>query len=171
MASKKIAQVPVFVFLDENVSHGPVGKLKSANVPPKYKLKIIPFPPVMRYLAILDFQVVLFLKKLILSRQYNIRRILFNHPRPVFIFITSDGGFINDAEKGFTDWAKTGRLKGKRRRKETVKNIGFSPELLSLFLNDNFTIPIHVRFIPGGSNDTTSITIAKVIKALESFLV
>lgn len=170
MASEKFAQVSVFIFLDENVSHGPVDKLKSANVSAKYKLKIIPFPPIMRYLAIFDFQVVLFLKKLILSRQYNIRRVLYNHPSPIFIFITGDGGFVGDAEKGFADWTKMGRLKGKRKRKETIKNIEFSPETVSFRLNNNFIVHVHIRFIKGGGNDTTQIVIKKIIKELESFL-
>lgn len=174
MASAKIAKahIPVFVFLDENVFCAKFEKLKSAKVPSKYKLKIIPFPSVMRFLGIFDFQVSLFLKKVITSRQYGIRQVLYGEPHPIFVFVTSDLTFVNDAEKGFESW------KGDKKRKHQNRDMRFyrdpintEKDAIIIKLDSEYVIKIAIRYIKGGSKDTEQIQTNKIIKSLESFLI
>ena len=168
-ASKK--KVPVFVFLDENVSCAKFEKLKGACVALRYELKIIPFPVEMDGLGIFDFHVVLYLKKRVTSRFYGIRQILYHDPRPVFIFLTGDLSFIDDARKGFESW------KGNKKRKHQNKDIVLYKDPLSpandeiiLKMENDYRVGISIRYVKGGKNDNQQIILNKMIKTLEEFL-
>lgn len=163
--------VPVFVFLDENVSCAKFEKLKSVNVPRKYKLKIIPFPMVMDCLGVFDFQVVLFLKKMVTSRYYGFRQTLFCRFKPFFLFVTRDKTFLQDAEKGFESW------KGDKKRKHQNKDVILyrdplnpTKDAILIKLDNDHVANIHLRYIKGGPNDNQSIIIGKIKESLENFL-
>ena len=168
MASAK-SQVPalVFVFLDENVSRGRVEKLKSAKVPSKYKLEIIPFPKDMERIAIFDFQVVFHLKKRILNRCYGIHQLLYRNPRPIFIFLTADKKFISDAKDGFEIWIKLGNEKKRRRY---VNRIKLSEGDITFSLDNGYIVNVAKRLIKGGEDDTQQMILDKMMKSLEEFL-
>lgn len=174
MASARVSKgrVPVFVFLDENVSCAKFEKLKNANVPSKYQLKIIPFPLVMDCLGIFDFQVVLFLQKMVTSHFYGIRQMLHRHPRPIFFFVTQDLTFIKDAEKGFENW------KGNKKRGHQNRNVRFyfdsinsAKDTIIIRRDNDYPVHIFVKYIKGGENDTQQTVISKILKLLEEFLV
>ena len=164
-------KVPVFIFLDENVSCAKFEKLKSANVSEKYKLKIIPFPMVMECLGVFDFQVVLFLKKMVTSRHYGLRQTLSRYPKPIFLFVTRDMTFLQDAEQGFESW------KGDKKRKHQNKDIRLHRDSLNsardaifVNLNNDHVVHIHMRYIKGGASDNHPIILAKIRESLEKFL-
>ncbi len=166
-SAKSQIPTPVFVFLDENVSRGQVEKLKSAKVPLKYKLKIIPFPKDMERIAIFDFQVVLHLKKRILNRCYGIYQLLYRNPRPIFIFLTADKQFITDAKEGFEIWIKLGNEK---KRRKYVSKIKLSEEVIAISLNNGYVVNVARGLIKGGEDDTQQMILNKMIKSLEEFL-
>jgi len=164
-------KVPVFVFLDENVSCANFEKLKSARISPRYELKVIPFPPVMDCLGIFDFQVALFLKKMILSSFYGIYRVLHNNPLPIFIFLTKDLTFIEDAEKGFESW------RDNRKRRNQDRNIKFykdpvnpDRDIIAVKRPEGQFINIAVKYIKGAKKETKHSLIYKMIRLLENYL-
>lgn len=164
-------KTPVFVFLDENVSCTRFEKLKRGCISPKYELKIVPFPLDMDGLGIFDFQVVLYLKKRITSRFYGIRQILYRSPKPLFVFLTGDLTFIDDARKGFESW------KGNKKRKHQNKDVKLykdplnsSNDTIVINLDDDYRVDISVRYVKGGKNDNQQIILNKMIKLLEEFL-
>lgn len=99
----KAKPIPVFVFLDENIAHMDerIAEYFVENLPEevkKFDLIIFPFPK--KWKGQKDFQNVISLKDLVFS-QKDIKSCLVNQPSPVFIFLTLDLNFIDDAGYGF----------------------------------------------------------------------
>lgn len=168
---KNRASIPTFVFLDENNSRIKFQKLKNAQVYPKYNLKIVPFPADMECISAFDFQVIFHIKKYIISRRYPVREILYQTPRPIFIFITFDKEFIQDSEEGFKIWVKVAKTaKQKKRREEQVRRIKLYENAMTFQLDNDYVVNVAVLHLKGGADDTQQITISKSIKLLEEFL-
>ncbi len=138
----KNGPVPVFVFLDEHFPHfdEKVQEKNGSENPfeelSDYKVTVISFPKLFRSLGIFDFQVVLFIKKMIFSDIYPIKNFLFRNPEPIFIFFTADYNFIKDAQKGFEKYKKPKRqgvelgdgylrFTASKDKKEVIVNIAF----------------------------------------------
>lgn len=172
MSSNKYAKkTPVFVFLDENNSCARSQKLKSAQINKKYEMKIVPFPSEMECIGLWDYQVIFHIRKHILNRQYPIRKILYQSPRPIFIFITFDKEFIRDAEEGFKIWIEKAKNTKKRKsREEQARKLILYEDVIMFRLDNGYTVNVPVRYLKGGANDTQEIIMAKSIKLLEEFL-
>lgn len=151
--------VPVFIFLDEGVPlylEEIIGAWPQK--PAGYHLQVISFPTSFRNLGFFDSQVVLFIKERIFSRKHKIYPLLFRQPGPVFIFLTNDGDFIEDAKKGFQQLAKPVKAK------EGVK---LNPGSIE-FKRAEGTIKINLFFIKiqGRKNQL----IRQTLKILKDFL-
>lgn len=151
---------PVFVFLDEGI---PTAQAEIDGLSLKdrcYHIQAIPFPKVFKSLGIFDSQLVLFMKKMIFSKQYDIRHLLYQDPEPIFIFFTNDGNFIEDAKDGFQKLSKP---------KGAQKGIKFFND--RIVLNDwEKKVTVNVFFIIGDSRDNRAKLVKRMLQALTSFL-
>ncbi|TSC74307.1 MAG: hypothetical protein G01um101444_333 [Parcubacteria group bacterium Gr01-1014_44] len=102
MASTKDSRekIPVFVFLDENIPSVEHNVFNHVIINSRHKITIIPFPHLFKSLGIPDLYVVRLLRKMIFSKEYNIEKFLTREVRPIFIFLTCDIDFIEDAKNG-----------------------------------------------------------------------
>lgn len=150
MASVQASQaaIPVFVFLDEGIP--PVGSeiFDSLTIDGKYKISVIQFPSLFKSLGIFDFQVFLWIKKMILSDQYHIQKLLSQEPLPRFILLTSDKNFIEDVERGMKMQAKF------RKQKNSAKKIIFNSHAIKFFVKEhlNRSFFLLIGHIPQGKS-------------------
>lgn len=92
--------IPVFVFLDENIPSVDHDIFNYLIINGRHKIKIVPFPHLFKSLGLPDLYVVRLLRKIIFSKEYDIEKFLAREIQPIFIFLTCDIDFIEDAKNG-----------------------------------------------------------------------
>lgn len=119
----------VFVFLDEGLPNliesndetcAEIKEPVDVGKIPGYKIKVVPFPWLLRGLGIFDFQVIFYLQKLIFSDKYFIKPYLSHWSRTKFFFFTLDHNFVLDVMDGFKKYKKP-HLKGIKIESECIK--------------------------------------------------
>ena len=94
--------IPVFVFLDESAPSVENTTFEKFKLSHGCAVNVVPFPPLFKSIGILDFFVISWVKKVILSGQYHIQDALSDGPEPFFIFVTTDEKFVGEVKKEIT---------------------------------------------------------------------
>ncbi len=116
----------------------------------------------MRGIGILDVQLLLYIKKRIYSDRYEIRAYLLREPPPLFVFLTNDKNFINDAQEWF---AKLEKPKAAKR--------GIKFERAHIHFRGSNGMPdarVHVFPILAGISEKQPQLLKKALKTLHDFL-
>lgn len=149
------AAVPVYIFLDEGAPAIPEAIEEWGKQRTDYDLKVVPFPNLFKSLRIYDFQVVLYLHKMIFWDHFEIKRRLKCGEKPIFIFITTDSNFLDDAKEGLNQHKK---FRSKRCIRFTDRSVVFE---------ESIPAEVFVLFVKG---DGKKILTEKVLGKLQSFL-
>ena len=130
--------IPVFVFLDENIPLVKEKTFEGLISSHGSKVRVIYCPKNFRSLGILDFFVISWARKVILSGQHHIKDALFDGPEPFFIFVTTDEKFVGEVKKEITF------LKEHFPKRKDLEKFSFISSNLIYFKRGDREISLHV---------------------------
>lgn len=130
--------------------------------------KLFNFPNPMRSIEIKDWQVILYLRKSMFSKNKGTRYRLAGDEKLTFFFITADQGFIEDARTGFINYSRKGKVPNDINLNEKGKMV-FSRSIYnpSTKRSDRHKTTVHIVYL---MEQKKRLKIKEIFKMIEDML-